>query len=297
MANFIKIIIFLIIVAGIGIYFFSQAPKIFQGSPREKISPPRQTFISPAPPASVPITPTSPTTPTPTTTQYLPQGFIREPLSPYFKKVKISSVSPRSWGSYPSEITLYFSSFQKGETINITGWKIKSNRSFTVIPQAVSVYEPSGFASETDIVLAGSHRVKIYSGAAPFQKNLRLNKCLGYLQNTYRFNPSLPRNCPSISRSEIGHLSGYCQSYILSLGSCRLPDTNFYNSLPGDEGNACRDFLNKISYGFCFQKHRFDNDFLSNEWRVWIGQNILDLQHDKIHLFDKQGLLVDEYSY
>jgi hypothetical protein len=186
----------------------------------------------------------------------------------------------------------------KGEVINITGWRLRSNKGEIIIPQAVNIYEPSGFAPQEDIVLSTNSNVNIYSNQSPISRNLRINKCIGYLENTVDFNPPLPQNCPSISRSGIAYLSGQCQSYIFSLGGCKLPEVSFYNSLPGtDEGNACRQFLSTINHSTCFQKHRFDSDFLSNEWWVWANQNILDPQHDRLRFFDKQGLLADEYVY
>lgn len=227
----------------------------------------------------------------------IPAGFSRKDLSPYFKKVKISSAYASSWSLNPSQIRLY-SVLKKEEIIDITGWKIKSNLKEIIIPQAVNIYEPSGFASQENIILLNNNYINIYSNTSPFNKNLRLNKCIGYLGDIYNFNPSLPQNCPSISRSEITYLSGDCQNYIFSLGSCKLPDVSSYNAFPGtDQGNACRAFLNTISHNTCYEKYRFDSDFLSNEWRVWINYDILDPKHDRLWLFDKQGLLVDEYIY
>lgn len=311
MPNFIKIILFLIIVVGIGIYFFVQSPEIFKMPSFKsdtilknifpKTSAPKNSYVpsyypsysptfSPASSSTISGEPTIPD-------NLIPSGFTREQLSPYFKKVKISSAYASSWSAAPSQISL-ISSLKKGETINITGWKIKSNRREIIIPQAVDIYEPSGFWPQEDVVVSENSSVNIYSNKSPLNRNLRLNKCTGYLEESYDFNPSLPQNCPSIPRSEIIYLSGECQSYILSLWGCKLPEVSFYNTLLGsDEGNACRQFLNTINPGACFKKHRFDSDFLSNEWRIWIDQNILDSQHDRLWLLDKNGLLADEYIY
>ena len=132
-------------------------------------------------------------------------------------------------------------------------------------------------------------------------RNLRLNKCIGYLGEIYNFQPIyLPSNCPTFSSSEIKQLSGQCQSYIWSLGYCKTPDASFYNTLPGsDAGNACREFLNNIGYGGCFRSHRGDADFLSNSWIVWLGQQDinLDSQHDYLRLYDTKGNLISEYNY
>lgn len=301
MANFIKIIFFLIVIVGIGVYLLSNPPDIFQRAPAEKIlsSTPQYTappYNAPSLPSVAPLKIISSEAPE-IPDHLIPAGFSRGQLSPYFQKVRISSAYASSYGSYPSQIQLY-SSLSKEEKVGITGWRIKSNRREIIIPQAVNIYEPSGFAPQEDIILSANNYVNIYSNKSPINRNFRLNKCTGYLENTYDFYPSLPQNCPSIPRSEISHLSGQCQSYILSLWGCKVPDVSFYNSLPGtDEGNLCRQFLQTINFGSCFQKHRFDNDFLFNEWRVWVGENILDPQHDKVQLFDKQGLLVDQYTY
>ena len=321
MLNFIKVILFLIVVVGTGVYFFIQSPEIFKipsfkgENILDKIFPksfaPKTSFYAPSyPPSPSPsysysysYSPTSLTefaltiSGEQTIPDYLiPSGLTREQLSPYFKKVKISSAYTSSWSTAPSQINLFSS--LKGETINITGWKIKSNRREIIIPQAVNIYEPSGFSPQEDIIVSENNSINIYSNKSSLNRNLRLNKCIGYLEENYDFNPSLPQNCPSIPRSEITYLSGECQSYILSLWGCKLPEVSFYNTLLGsDEGNACRAFLNTISHGSCFQKYRYGFDFLSNEWRIWIDQDILDPQHDRIRLFDKNGLLVDEYIY
>lgn len=317
MLNLIKIILFLIVIAGIGIYFLTRTPEISQNffslpdifSKKNIFS--RQTLLSKSTPKiNAPSTPSPIPLPSPIISKpktviepmipdnLIPLGFKREQLSPFFKKIKISSAYTSSWNIVSSQIRLY-SYLSEGETINMTNWKIKSNKQEITIPQAINIYEPSGISTQEDIIVSKNNSsINIYSNSSPLNKNLRLNKCIGYLQNNYNFNPPLPNDCPSVPRSEINHLSGQCQSYILSLWECKLPDVSFYNSLPGnDQGNACRAFLNTINHNTCYNKHRFDADFLSNEWRFWVNQNILDSQHDRLWLFDKNGLLADEYIY
>lgn len=213
-------------------------------------------------------------------------------------KIKFNSAGLYGYPQQYSRISLY-SYLNGAETANITGWKIKSNHGEFIISRAVEIYEPYGSAIEKDIILASGHYVEIYSLISPLGKNLRLNKCIGYLEEYHKFQPVyLPKNCPSFSRTEIRNLSGQCQNYIWSLGSCRVPEVSFYNLLPGtDEGNACRAFLQNINYGSCFRQHRWDTDFLANTWLVWNNQQILDLQHDYLRLYDKKGNLIDEYSY
>jgi|SRR3989344_6258716 len=301
MANFIKVLILGLIVVGAAIYFFKQEPQFFRDIPLEKTLSPYKTYISqPAPPSSpAPALSTSNYTETKTEIpeSSIPKGFTREQLSPDFQKILISSASASAWGDYPTTITVY-SRLSKEENINITGWRIKSNRRELTIPQAVGVYEPSGAAPEGDIILSGNEYVYIYSTRSPIGRNFRLNKCTGYLENTSDFEPALPRSCPTVKKEEISHLSGQCQSYIFSLGVCQPPNLDTYNSLPGtDQGNECRAFLSNINFNSCFTKYSRDSDFLSNQWRVWVNQNILDSQHDRLLLFDKEGKVVDDYIY
>ncbi|MEE8131527.1 MAG: hypothetical protein V3T98_00535 [Candidatus Paceibacterota bacterium] len=313
MFDFIKIILILAIVVVLIFYFVNQWTDFFGDSPAEDVKKTAQptdsrrgiyftwrNFIS-SPKTTTDSTDSSQASSVTSTIpeSQIPHGFTREQLSSYFQKIRISSVSPNRSQSVLYYSTIRFSSRLSGdETMNITGWKIKSNRHEIIIPQAIRNYSPLTWKPEQDIVLSKSNYVYIYSNKSAFGKNLRLNKCIGYLEDTYGFNPSLPQNCPSIPRQEYSYLLGECQSYIRSLRGCELPDVSFYNSLPGtSEGNECRAFLNTISHGSCYKKYRYDSDFLSNEWRVWVDADILGPQHDRVLLYDKDGLLVDEYSY
>jgi len=223
----------------------------------------------------------------------IPAGFTARDLSPYFGKVRFGSVSPGYSGSY-SQVSLY-AYMKEGESVNITGWLMKGNKGTRYVPQAVAVYDPSGLASETDIFLKSGETVNIYSTTSAIGKNLRLNKCVGYLENASRFTPSLYVSCPYVDRSEIQYLSGECQNYILSLGGCKLPDAN--PNIPMYD-YACRAYLDILNYRGCFDRHSNDPDFSSKEWRVWIGSGqFLDSLHDRVLLFDRQGLLVDERTY
>lgn len=299
--QFLKIAIIFIVVAGVIIYAVSQAPflkdkiDLFSFKPI-KFSPKAPVYKAPE---TEPLVPSAQEPVEEIPDYKIPVGFSREKLSPYFEKIQISSVSLYFSINYPKTLQLYSYFYGKDESINISGWKIKGNRYELLIPQAVKIYNPESDNKEENIVLSGSNYLIFYSDKSPFSRNLRLNKCTGYLNNFYDFNPDLPDNCPGIERSEYSGLSGQCQSYLMSLGRCKMPDVNFYNSLPGtDQGNACRAFLNTISHAACFKKERDDNDFLSNEWRIWINEDFrFDSSHDRLLLFDKNGLLVDEYIY
>lgn len=221
----------------------------------------------------------------------IPAGYTLAQLSPFFHKVTFGTLYAGDVYSY-GEISLYDSG-QSTTTIDVTGWEIKSNKSGEYIPTAVNVYDPSGLAAAGDILLSSGQTVNIYSDTAPF--NLRLNECIGYLQNDNHFNPALPMSCPYVSQSDIASFTGVCQQYILSLGSCQLPDMNSI-SIPQND-YACRSYLDNVNYAGCFAKHANDTGFLSTEWYVWMGSNVIDPIHDTVLLLDRNGLLVDLRTY
>lgn len=224
----------------------------------------------------------------------IPSGFTLEDLSPFFHKVRMNGVSPGGLYSY-SQVNLSAYGLSGGEAVDITGWLFKGNSGSQYIPQAVALYDPSGLSGEGDIVLKNGDMVSIYSTVSPIGRNLRLNKCIGYLENAAAFNPSLSRNCPYINRSSVGGFTGRCQDYIMSLsGSCRLPASN---PPIAQDDYACRAFLDTLNYNGCYSKHASEPDFLDREWRVWTGSKFLDDRHDRVRLLDRQGLLVDLYEY
>lgn len=223
----------------------------------------------------------------------IPEGFALKDLSPYFDKIKISSAAAGSANSY-GRIVLS-ASLGGGEKINITGWRLEANRGSQIISQAINIYDPTGLTAESDIFFEKGNRLMLYTSHSAIGKNLRLNKCLGYLENTNDFTPSLPRSCPSPSQDEnISSFTGACQNYVRSLGSCRLPGPN--PSIPQND-YACRAYIDTINYRGCFDRHRGDSDFLSSEWWVWTGNRFLDSRHDRVLLFDRNGLLVDIREY
>ncbi|MEK9170479.1 MAG: hypothetical protein AAB674_02420 [Patescibacteria group bacterium] len=182
----------------------------------------------------------------------------------------------------------------QNETIDVTGWTVKSNTNkFFTIPAAQEIYSFGG--AQGDIKLRAGDKIHFYSGFGP-KGNFRLNKCMGYVEDTSSFTPFFEKNCPSISRSEIQGFSSSCQDYLESLDNCENPLAN--PPVPFDD-NACHEFLRKLNYVGCVEKYGTDKDFLSRDWMVWMGDqmNIFDFVHDKVQLLDKKGNIMDEYIY
>jgi hypothetical protein len=255
--------------------------------------------ISPVPQGAEITAPSSGgTSGAPTTTinpSEIPAGFTLAELSPYFKKITFAGVSPAASYSYGT-ITLAAEGLSASDTVDITGWQIKTNRSGEYIPQAIDLYDPSGLTAPSDIFVGQNQFVYLYSSSAGF--NLRLNECIGYIGNSNKFTPPLPNDCPYVDESAISGMgfSGECENYIYSLGSCAVPDLNSAPIPLNDY--ACRDYIeNNFNYKACFNAHEGDANFLSNQWWIWMGASPLDQYHDVVNLFDRNGLLVDQYSY
>ncbi|HVN26790.1 MAG TPA: hypothetical protein VMT99_04060 [Candidatus Paceibacterota bacterium] len=221
----------------------------------------------------------------------IPPGFTAAQISPFFHEVRIGTAFA-GYGASSGEITLV-SYLPTGESVDVTGWELRANHGSEFVPQAVELYQPSGFASPTDIRLSGAQTLYLYSSAGTI--SLRLNECIGYLQRDLNTSPQLPANCPEPAQSDIAGFTGACQNYVRSIPSCTVPSTGGSQVPPNDY--ACQQYLSTMNYTGCFNRHEADANFLSNQWWVWTGNPVVDQYHDVVNLFDRSGLLVDQYSY
>ena len=223
----------------------------------------------------------------------IPAGYTAAQLSPYFHDVLFGSVSARTYYSYGT-ITLNDDDYYSTGTIDITGWQIKSNDGDEYVPQAVNLYDPTGLAPASDINVKTGDTVFIYSSSAPF--NLRLNECIGYAAHVANFVPALPLTCPYINQSQLQDFSGACQNYLDTIGQCQSPVLSGPQVPTNDY--ACMNYLeNNFTYRSCFNQHSADANFLSNQVWVWTGSSPVNRYHDTVRLLDKNGLLVDIYTY
>ncbi|MBI2623439.1 MAG: hypothetical protein HYW65_02580 [Candidatus Liptonbacteria bacterium] len=244
------------------------------------------------PPPAVPLKPTS-TIPQ-VSPQDIPRGYTLEQLSPFFHKVRLNSINVGGFGLIgQAGLT---ASLQGDERVNVTDWRLQGSRAAFFVPKAVQVYDALGLAPETDVVMKSGDTFTLYSGGqSAVGKNLRLNKCLGYLPTINNFKPSIPRSCPYVNRDDIVNFSGQCQNYIYSLGSCGIPSFNDVRIPVTDY--ACRAYLEKLNYQGCVERYGQDKDFLQNQIYGWVGAIPFDQYHDIVRLLDGKGLLVNMYQY
>ncbi len=224
----------------------------------------------------------------------IPTGFAAADLSPDFGRVEIASVRrPSSWGD-GGGFTLRSVSELK-DYLDITGWRIKSNNGEITVKGGASSVPPVNLQR---IVLRPRTSAIFYADQQSFVKNVELNKCTGYLNNTYTLDPKLPKNCPRPDRGETIAFSGACQSFVRSLGSCEQPTSSELNRFTGSNNIPCHEFLEDLNYANCVGKYSSDPNFYSYGWRVWTSDEVhFDSQHDWLLLFDENSLLVDEYIY
>jgi hypothetical protein len=307
MGTKIGIIIILIIALGVGVYLYTSGAFVHGLKDFNSLIDTSSTFslfdfgsstVAQGP--SAPIGPSTPgrqatiNAPTAVNPADIPAGYTAAQLSPYFHEVRFGTISAATFYSYGT-ITLnaYFNANATG-TIDVTGWLIKSIGGGEYVPQAIDLYDPSGLTPPSDIDLKNGDTVYLYSSSAPF--NLRLNECTGYIANVADFVPALPLTCPYVDQSKIENFTGECQNYILSIGQCQAPDMSSPQIPQNDY--ACIDYLeNNFNYKSCFDAHVADANFLSDQVWAWTGSSVVDQYHDTVLLLDRNGLLVDKYTY
>lgn len=220
-------------------------------------------------------------------------------ISPYFDKVNISSARVE-YSSRPSLITL-ITNIKDNETINITNWSIEGKQGKIVIPQGVEKYYHyyNSYINE-DIFVKEGDRIYLSAGYNPLgkDKNFRLNKCIGYLTSSFDFPVSVPKSCPKPTKQDVSHLEPCCQQFILGLKRCEIPDYSENINVRSDK--ECIKYINEnLNNQACFINHSQDKDFLSNVWYIYLDdKNIVANDcYDTFYLKDKNGLIVDTYSY
>ncbi len=222
--------------------------------------------------------------------------------SSYFGKVNISSITkPYSSKNYskPSLITLS-TKLGEGESINITGWKIESKKGTITIPFGIEKYEHlSGSPANENIFVKKGDRIYISSAQNPLGKgkNFRPNKCFGWLKNYYDFPISVSTSCPKPKKEDYEHLDVCCRELINRTYGCKKPDYSKTIKTAVDEECSSYIFEN-FNYSSCFNQHFRDDDFLKNQWHIYLNRNIIAVNEcDTLVLRDQNGLIVDTYDY
>ena len=190
------------------------------------------------------------------------------------------------------------------EPVNITGWTLTS----TVTNESAQigtafVIRPGRFGRE-NIRLAPGARAIITtgdgpelsvwpSGATPF----RVTKCSGYLKNYGdHYRPSINTNCPHPKNYLPSSLeqNNACRRTVQQTGSCRTPSV-----ISAEVPAECQEWIKEnIHINACRERHRTDDDFLKNEWRLFLDRKEAIWRHngDTIELRDNAGTVRDTHD-
>jgi len=220
-------------------------------------------------------------------------------LSPYFQKVRVSQVTTER-SSQPSLITLA-TYLQKGEKINITNWTLEGKEGKVTIPQAVEkYYHYYNSPGPEDIILKQTSTIYLSAGFNPLgkDKNFRVNKCMGYLTDSFTFPIPLSKNCPRPTKYDIFDFEPCCQQFILNLPQCEIPDYSENAKVSSDK--ECTSYLDEnFNNVGCFKNYSQDYNFFENVWHIYLNNKDITTTDscDIIYLRDQNGLVADTYSY
>ncbi|MCH7604453.1 hypothetical protein IID24_00425 [Patescibacteria group bacterium] len=226
--------------------------------------------------------------------------------SPYFDKITISRItSPTS--SRSSTITLGIH-LAEDEKVNVTNWQFQTTIDKYKIPKGVTLFTNDVRTTiKEDILLERGHSITIMTRQNPLANNVnfRTNKCFGFLEE--ELNISLPgkNSCPVdliISSENLSFYSPACQDFVNKhvKRGCTFPD--FSQNLGVLADFSCVSLLqsleDKFTYDSCYQQYSQDENFIRNTWYVYNeGNEFLRRGHDRIILFDENGLFIDKYIY
>jgi hypothetical protein len=227
--------------------------------------------------------------------------------SPYYGKIRMSNISG-IYSTDPSEqyISLY-TSLSNTETVNITGWYLKSEVTgyYAVIGKASLL--PFPFTkTESDVVLADGDSVVLTKGFSPIGISFRTNICTGYFEENRTFIPSLPRECPRAKDEKLPTFSSVydrndeCIDVIKSIPRCTTKNSEFLRDLPDTVPELCKNYITaQINYNACVAKHFGDTKFPGHEYRIFLNKfgPLWRPEREKINLHDRNGLIVDTISY
>ncbi len=233
--------------------------------------------------------------------------------SPLRGQVRITGGSFSATNPDQEYLTIQASSGAK-EPITITGWRLVSiatDKGATIgggtrLPLAGTVN------GSEPIRLSPGERAYVITGESPIGGSFAENMCTGYLENNQSFYPSLTHRCPSPSDEFDKYFTGNpykdtgCYTLIRNTSSCTTPEERSGLSA------SCLSLIDsRLTYNGCVASHRYDSQFSTDMWRIYLGRTEITRSHDStrrygelwkssrdgIKLLDENGLTVDLYTY
>jgi hypothetical protein len=222
--------------------------------------------------------------------------------SKYKGKITISSSSGAKQSSPDKERIELKVSSNVEEKIKITGWRLESAVSGVGDNIDGGTYLPysAQINNELDIFVGAGDKIIITTGRSPLGTSFRLNLCTGYFEQFQDFDPSIRKTCPK-PIDELPNLGPglefeACYEFVRKLPRCEM----YLKELPLKTGGACLNFITEdLNYNNCVSDHKEDENFYSNEWRIFLGRSseLWKNKRELIKLIDNEGKVVDAVTY
>lgn len=224
--------------------------------------------------------------------------------SPLWNKVRfVDGPTGTQYSEAKKEYLVIEVSPEATESINLSGWKVRSNKSGAeaVIPEAARIAYTSRINEEAAVFAAPGDRVYLNTGESPIGSSFRVNGCTGYFDQFQDYFPRLYHYCPLPSETfDINKLSDglgvSCTEFISRVPRCEM----ILEELPKTFSSACVSFIqNELTYAGCVDRFSEVRGFFRPEWRLFFGltKELWDNEHDIIDLIDPSGVVVDRIRY
>ncbi len=191
---------------------------------------------------------------------------------------------------------------QNSAPINITGYSLvsTSTNNRITIPQSVQLYFTKAQNAAEDVWLFPGERAYIITGRSPLANGFRVNKCSNYLTQDNAFTPPLYASCTPPRDEDISSIprtnnNNNCFDLINTLSTCQ----RYTGSLGNNYSYECQQFVSKINYDTCLDKHKNDSDFwAAKTWYVYLRRDnrLWQDRHENVLLQDRDGKTIARIS-
>lgn len=217
-------------------------------------------------------------------------------VSPYAQQITLSADGATA--SDPQQEYVVIQNVGQSD-IDISGWSLQSalTGARAYIPLGASFFVLGQLNAQTGIELAPGGIAVVTTGVSPVGTSFRENECSGYLEQLQEFTPPIETQCPSPGdvTAQAAQYGQSCADYVSSIPFCTFPQ-----QVPSDLSLQCQDFIQTtFSYNGCVAQNQNDEDFASDDWRVYLdaSHELWQNDHDTIRLLDSEGETVAVTSY
>jgi hypothetical protein len=201
--------------------------------------------------------------------------------------------------SYPEKEYLVITVTQQNLSgIDITNWKLRNSRGEVALIGKGTTLPATGKVNPVaPIKINGGDILTVSSGRSPIGVSFLMNSCALYLEQFQDFIPPIKDLCPDATNEKsFFSLDGTCQVFINQLPKCEMNT----KALPAEITSSCKSFMNAhVSYNGCVSSHKNDNNFNTNEWKIFLGRSseMWAQPNDTITLLDADGKTIDQVKY